>query len=95
MSGTIVTLAVWHRSMGNAAMSADRVVGIVEIAQAVAGDGQTAVIASWFSGRTMFGYHQYGVAQQCGSALFFVGYARGNQPHFHDELAVSVSWCVR
>jgi len=43
----------------------------------------------------MFGYHQYGVAQQRGWASFFVGYARGNQPDFHDELAVSVSWCVR
>ena len=45
MSGTIVRLAVWQRIMGNAAMSADRVGGIVEIAQAVAGDEQTALIA--------------------------------------------------
>jgi len=60
MSGTIVTLTVWQRIMGNAAMSADRVGGIVEIAQAVAGDGQTAIIAIWFSGRTMFGFTSTG-----------------------------------
>jgi len=95
MRGASATLAVWQRIMSNAAMSADRMEGIVEIAQAVAGDGRTALIASWFSGRTMFGNHQYGVAQPCGSASFFVGYARDDQPDLNDGLAVSMSWCVR
>jgi hypothetical protein len=90
-TGTSLTLGAWQ-GMQPTALGEARRGAIVEAAQALTRDGRTQLSASWFSGRTLFGYLTVGVARDIGAHSLFVGWAHGNDPRFNTGPTVSWSW---
>lgn len=91
-TGTNVTLGAWQGvRIALDPTEAQRGV-IVEAAQPLDRARRTNVAASWFSGRTYFGYLTVGVSRTFKRQTLFVGWARGNDPRFNSGPTVSWSW---
>lgn len=91
-TGMSVTLGGWQGVRREFAPGDARRGVIIEAAQPLTSDGRTQVSASWFSGRSLFGYLTVGVARAIGDQLLFVGWAHGNMPQFNTGPTISWSW---
>lgn len=91
-TGTTLTLGGWRMVRETFAPGESRHGAIVEGAQPLDRDGRTLLTASWFSGRTFFGYLTAGVSRTIGRHTLFAGWAHGNVPRDNTGPTVSWSW---
>jgi hypothetical protein len=91
-TGTGLTVGGWQGVQQRFEPGEARHGVILEAGQALDRAGRTQLSASWFSGRTLFGYLTVGVSRDVGAHTLFVGWAHGNEPRSNTGPTVSWSW---
>ncbi len=92
ITGTSVTLGGWQGVQATHDAGEARRGVIVEATQPLDRTRRTNLSASWFSGRTFFGYLIVGVSRTFKRQTLLVGWAHGNAPRFNTGPTVSWSW---